>query len=114
MTYTEEQLKKIAEWMELNISKTTEYNKNKPLVWSYGREFEDWLHSPEGQAAVMDVVIKSKLQPRFCIGDIPSTNIKGVKCGLLSFDTGEFIDGEFCLNWQEALIAAVLKMLEAK
>lgn len=104
MTYTEEQLKKIAEWMELNISKTTEYNKNKPLVWSYGREFEDWLHSPEGQAAVMDKLSAGGKMVTF----IPVGRSRETYGCLLAM-----VDSH-AKTRQEALINAVLKMLEAK
>jgi hypothetical protein len=118
MPYTEEQLKKIAEWLGDGL----------PLVGAYiggqYREFDlhealasarkvchlpiaEWLHSPEGQAAVIgklvDEFIKVIIYRNYCDEDANAV------CCLIIPESQWRAKRD---DPREALIAAVLKMLE--
>ena len=131
MKYTDEQLKALAEWLGWSVKleglfrSTDDYFLHSGIHWFLpafirpnllegdaisGYEFNIWLLSPEGQSAVMDRLIKAEIQPGFSVGDLPRTNIPGVRV-VLSRWNATAVCGEYCFSWQEALIAAVLAML---
>lgn len=101
MTYTEEQLKKISEWLGRPAEIPIKY-------LNYGG-FNDWLHSPEGQSAVIDKLvdefIKVIIYRNYCDEDANAV------CCLIIPESQWRAKRD---DPREALIAAVLEMLEAE
>ena len=128
MTLTDEQLKALAEWLDANIEVCLTEAAIKIAKYQFlcPESFEEWLLSAEGQDAVMDACDEHGLSHRYKIADEDWKSCWGEE------KKGEFIyylspkpdcDSLMVPNVakrgmgktrQEALIAAVLKMLEAK